>query len=856
MAFFKENRRLLLQAFFSLLFIGLALFFIRHQRTEIHDVRVTLSNAHPTWILLGILLTCFFVFSQGLMYYNSFRCVGKKVSLKTTMKVYLKRHFISVFLPAGGVASLAFFTRDFKDENVSSTKIHFASSIYAFTGVLTIILISVPVLSWAILSENAATNQIVAFGIVCMMVVVLVIAAVSVFRQGVVFRIIARYFPGFESFLTELRAIAFNRKAYVTTVLTSLMIEAVGMVHIGIAMRAVGVPLSLEGAVMAYITSVLFLMISPFLRGLGAIELSVAFILTRFGYSTVDAISITLLFRLFEFWLVLAFGALSFIFVRNNIVLRIIPALLTFILGIVNIISVLTPEIPSRLNYVLEFLPFTAVHFSNYFVFTSGLFLLIISAFLLKGLKSSWYIAFFLALISLVGHLTKAIDYEEALLAGFVVVTLFMTRKQYFVKPHPEWGQIGIITAVVAMVGVFTYGTIGFFFLDKKYFNIDFTFAQSLKYCLENFFLFQSTDLQTTHRFGNDFLWSIKIAGFLSMSFLLYTMFRPLIYRSHTDETQQSVALGLVAKYGSSGIDYFKTCPDKHYFFGDDNEGFLSFRIAGTFAAVLGDPVCPTPGKQIAMVRGFDRFCLENGLKNFYYRVPEESLPAYESSGKKSLLIGQEAIIDLASFSLEGGARKSIRNACNKAQESGLFPRMYAPPVKDGILQKLKAVSDEWLEERHYYEMVFSQGMFNMKYLRQQTIITIENHEEKVLAFLNLIPDYAPGEMTYDLLRTARDAPAGISDFLVVETIRYLTSRGYKFFNMGFAPMSGIEKGRDFPEKSLKFAYEKIRSFSHFKGLRDFKEKYGPEWQNRYLIYEHHYDLFNIPFILTRVFKP
>jgi phosphatidylglycerol lysyltransferase len=200
------------------------------------------------------------------------------------------------------------------------------------------------------------------------------------------------------------------------------------------------------------------------------------------------------------------------------------------------------------------------------------------------------------------------------------------------------------------------------------------------------------------------------------------------------------------------------------------------------------------------------------------------------------------------------GARKNP-SACNKSQENGYFPRLHFPPVKEGVLQKIKTVSAEWLEENEIKEMVFSQGLFNIPELQNQLIITIENHEEKVLAFLNLVPDYAKGEMTYDLIRKSKDAPNGIVDFLMVETIKYLMSRGHRYFNLGFAPMSGIEKGRDFPEKSIKFAYEKIRSFSTFKGLRDFKDKYEPDWKNRYIIYDHHYDLFNIPSILGKVVK-
>ncbi|MBK6284922.1 MAG: DUF2156 domain-containing protein [Draconibacterium sp.] len=79
-----------------------------------------------------------------------------------------------------------------------------------------------------------------------------------------------------------------------------------------------------------------------------------------------------------------------------------------------------------------------------------------------------------------------------------------------------------------------------------------------------------------------------------------------------------------------------------------------------------------------------------------------------------------------------------------------------------------------------------------------------------------------------------------------------------KLFNCQFraCPMSGLDEPQNFPEKSMKFAYEKIKSFSHYKGLRDYKEKFSPQWQNEYLIYTHDYDLLQIPVVLAKVIKP
>jgi phosphatidylglycerol lysyltransferase len=140
--------------------------------------------------------------------------------------------------------------------------------------------------------------------------------------------------------------------------------------------------------------------------------------------------------------------------------------------------------------------------------------------------------------------------------------------------------------------------------------------------------------------------------------------------------------------------------------------------------------------------------------------------------------------------------------------------------------------------------------------LKAQTIITVESAEEKIIAFLNIIPDYAKSEATYDLIRKTKDAPNGVMDFILIELFNYLKSQNYTYVNLGFAPMSGLNDPHTFPERSMKFAYEKIRSFSHYKGLREYKEKFEPLWYNKYLIYQHDYDLLKVPAVLANVIKP
>ncbi|HYK56500.1 MAG TPA: phosphatidylglycerol lysyltransferase domain-containing protein, partial [Flavisolibacter sp.] len=373
-------------------------------------------------------------------------------------------------------------------------------------------------------------------------------------------------------------------------------------------------------------------------------------------------------------------------------------------------------------------------------------------------------------------------------------------------------------------------GVTGFYFLDPGHFHIDFNLAQALKYTLYNCFLLNTAGLVPADAFARDFLLSLNISGFLLTAFLLYTLVSPYLIKKDASTQDFDTARELVRRYGNSGMDYFKTYPDKMIFLTEDRNAFLAYRVAGNYAVVLENPVAENAENRKACLRLFDKFCRKNSLKSFCYRVPEEDLEMYRQLGKKHLFLGQEGVVAINAFTLKGGKNRSLRNAMKKITDLGLKARIYEPPIPEGLLQKLQAVSDEWLQDTGRQEIGFSQGIFLADELKQQTIISVENAEEKILAFLNVIPDFAPGEGTFDLVRKTRDAPNGIMDFLHISLLEYFKARHLETLNLGFAPMSGIESPQSFPERSMKFAYEKLKAFSHYKGLREFKEKYSPEW--------------------------
>jgi phosphatidylglycerol lysyltransferase len=840
------------QLIFSAFLIGTAVFFIRHENLELFRIMDQLKSSNPWYVLAGILLTCVYIIFQAEMYVHSYLAMGIAIPLKVASRMFLKRNLLSVFLPAGGFSSLAFFTGEVESRGASKSQIHLASTFFAFFSILSVVIVAFPVFAFALIKYKLGEVELLAFLFLIFLIVAFFVFLYSVAKKGKAYGWLCRIRPSLGLTLDEMIGQNISRKQLWVILLFSVCIEVIGIVHLYIAMLALGFNPSLPAAFIGYIAMVLILIASPFLRGLGAIEVSLTFILGQFGFPVIAAASITLLYRFFEFWLPVVAGIGSFVSRKNNIVLRILPPLIIFSLGIVNIISAITPALPVRLKLVHEFLPTALVTSSNELVLVVGLLLILLSVFLLQGSKRALYIGLFLTGLSAAGHLVKGADYEEALLALLSFLSLIYTRSYYTLKPHQRLTRISYMVLIYSFAAVMLYGITGFYFIDKHHFGIEFQFWTSVKIIFRMFFLFNDSGLVPLTPFGQNFLYSIYIFAGLVASFIFYSLLRPYFSKPYNSEEDFVMARELVSRYGKSPLDFFKTYPDKFIFLSKDKDGFVSFKMTRSFAFVLENPVCRDENALVKLVQEFDQFCIDNGFVSIYYRIPQESLTLYKSLGKKNFPIGEEAIVDLTAFTLEGGKMKPTRNAINKLTAEGFDVKIYQPPIKEGLLQKLELVSDRWLSEMDEKEIAFTQGVFDKAILKEQTIITVEDKEEKVYAFLNLVPDFAPGEATYDLIRKIDNAPHGVLDLLVAKTLLYMKEKGYTRANLGMAPLSGIE-GENLAEKTIKYAYENLKAFGHFKGLRKYKEKFLPSWEKKHIVYNYDFHLLQVPNALKRV---
>jgi phosphatidylglycerol lysyltransferase len=851
----RISPKVILQIAVALIPIVFCIYFIRHEKLELQHSLSLIQQVNP-WLLLVALFICFiYLIVHGMMYLESFRTLNARVSFKSMLLLSLKRGFISVFLPAGGISSYAFFTGAIQEQGVSKTKIHLSSALYGIAGFTSLILVAIPAILLLTFSHNLNNTVLLSFSVILIASVVLMLAIRSFLKKTFVFKLLTQFFPGVMVIINDLKDEKYSAVHFIQAILYSLVIELCGVAHLYIVLYALGVPVNLSMALTGYVVATLMYALSPFMRGLGAVELTLTLTLVQFGVPHIEAISASLLYRFFEFWIPLGVGALSFFYRRDNLLLRIFPAFLTLSLGIINIVSAHLPAIADRMSFLRKFLPENVIFLSSFTVTVLGILLILLSANLIRGLKSAWLATVIIISLSALGHITKAVDYEEAIFSVLVLTLLLYTRKNYTVKSDERFFHLTKWYFFASILFILIYGTVGFYLMDVKHFGIDFNIGQSAVYLLNSLILLNNDILPAHTHFGHWFITSLNFLGGGFWLFTFYVLLKPYRHKHDNGHNDIERATELLKLNGRSPLDYFKIYPDKSIYICSNQTSFVSFKIHNEIAMVLEGPTYSSVEELAGLIDEFDLFCEKNGLKAIYYRVDQDVLSVFHQLKKKSIFIGQEGIVDLPAFSLEGGDRKTLRNGLNKVKAQGYSCKIYTAPLKDGLIQKLKAVSDEWLDAFRKKESGFTQGVWNAAEIKGQTVIVVENQEEKVVAFANIIPDYSPNEGTYDLIRKLKDVPGGVLDVIMVEMISYFKSQNIQYLNLGMAPFSGIEQAQSFKERTIKFAYENLRQFDHFKGLRFFKEKYATVWRNKYLVYSNDIDLLQAPVVLEKVSK-
>jgi phosphatidylglycerol lysyltransferase len=511
-------------------------------------------------------------------------------------------------------------------------------------------------------------------------------------------------------------------------------------------------------------------------------------------------------------------------------------AVLTGLMGAVNVGSAITPSLAERLAVLGKFSPLEVRSGSRLAATLAGFALLIVAQSLWRRKRAAWWMTLLLLAVSAIAHLLKGLDWEEATLAGALILWIALLRSRFTARSDRPSVRQGLHVLLWAIVFTTVYGTIGFILLDHHAHR----YAGPGKALLETFRLFADAGepgLMPAGRYARSFVGSLYGVGIGTVGFALATLLRPVVLRTSANAAERERAQKIVEAHGHSSLARMCLFDDKAYWFSPGGS-VVAFTVVGRICLALGDPIGPEDDIA-SVVAGFRDFCAEQDWLPAFVSTFPDYLNFYREAGFHALNIGSEAIVDVQSFSLAGNDGKNLRAAINRQKREGYRTEVCYPPHSPELLQGLRAVSDEWLQGRHGKELRFSLGWFDDAYLQSCPIMVIRGPDESICAFANITPEYQNPEGTIDMMRHRKTAPPGTMDALFIALFEWTKAQNYGTFNIGLCPLAGVGEAKDDPatERAVHFLYQHMNRFYNFKGLRAYKEKFHPRWEPRYLVY-------------------
>ncbi len=511
-----------------------------------------------------------------------------------------------------------------------------------------------------------------------------------------------------------------------------------------------------------------------------------------------------------------------------------IAAVLALAVALVNIVSALTPHVPWRIRVVTSFEPLAALPVIHAVALPAGACLAVIATNLARRRRRALHAAVLVLLVVGGLDLLRGLNVGEATLSWGLAGLLWWGRDAFVVRARPlaastlPWPITLLIAAAATLAGSAVVADLppgsGALVVLRE--------TAALLVWTQG-----PTQLQTASGLLHVCMGLLGLVIFLGAAWIA---FRPLASaRLVTDERARHAARDLVRVHGRDTLSFFKLRRDAHHFFSNDGKAFLAYRIENGVLLISGDPVGPAPALP-SLLRDLCAFAELRGLKLGAVGVSRALVPLYERTGMRAFYIGDEAIVDTQSFSLEGRAIRKVRQSVTRLEGSG-----YTTAIERGdeldptTFSELERISCLWRAGAPERGFAMTMDSLGGEHRADTLFVVARDANGRVRGFLSFVPTYARAAMSLSHMRRDRNTPNGLTEFLIVRSIELMRERRIDEVSLNFAAFARWIRSPDgWRERALRRLVSLIDPFFQITSLYRFNTKFEPRWEPRYLLYE------------------
>jgi phosphatidylglycerol lysyltransferase len=533
----------------------------------------------------------------------------------------------------------------------------------------------------------------------------------------------------------------------------------------------------------------------------------------------------------------------------TRMMVRLAIGLATGLVGVANMLRVIVPNPPWDImqgEWPIAVHPGIGVY---KLTVVTGFFLVMLSYGLIRGKYQAWVITLTLLMLSFVLHTVRRGSLPSTVIALTVTLTLtilLLVLYRYFqARSDPPSVKRGYLILVMGLGIVVFYTLTGFVVHFEQFASLvdRFGIHGVILQLLTNTHLHvpQATQVQVPQ--GTQVFLFERALPTLCVSAVLYGMIsilRPVAKMILPNEEERHVVASNTRIYGKNSISYFALSEEKSYFFSASGKVVIAYVLKGNVAVVAGDPIGPE-SELAGALHEFKAFCYQQDWTMVFWQVRNDLVDLYHSFGLHLLKIGEDAVINTQTFTLKGGAMANVRSSAKRAEKDGLRVVFYHGQVQNiEQLVQMEQISQRWLAQKGGLEMGFSMGQFDSVGDPEQiTALAIEDNN-RVHAFVTFIPIYGRKGWGLDLMRRAERCAPGTMELLLARSIEYLKNCGADMVSLGLAPMSNANnEDASLLDSSIDLLTHRFGDLNNSQSLFNFKKKFQPTWESRYLVFSH-----------------
>ena len=530
---------------------------------------------------------------------------------------------------------------------------------------------------------------------------------------------------------------------------------------------------------------------------------------------------------------------------RHRRVVRRLAGGVIFLDGLVNVAVAVSPPLRGRLHTVLTLLPLGVAQSAAALTAVAGIAMIMLARGVRRGQRRAWFLTAAALALTIVAHVARGGSVAASGVALAILALLVLQREHFRGTTDrsstrtalPRLALVAGVSVLASALGVEASGV-------RHHLP---SFGVVLVACAER--LAGQTNIhlpQLGDRAGDLLNPTLFSVGLSLLVTALYLVTRPVVDRRLSGQGTSAErrlaefrAREMVRRHGRGTLDYFALRDDKQFFFFRDS--LVAYAVYGGVALISPDPLGPA-AERTEVFSAFRAYADAHGWTIAVMGAGAEWLPVYHSGGLHSIYIGDEAIVDCATFSLEGGKMKGLRQACTRLARHGytvefLDPAVIEPARVPSLLALISML------RRGEGERGFSMQLGRLFDPKDKGLLLTVVHgpDGAPAAVCQFVPSPAINGYSLDLMRRdPDDHPNGLIDYALCSTIEHLRERGARGLSLNFAAFRSVlesEPGEGTFTRVERWALKRLSGVLPIESLWTFNNKYQPTWLPRYVVY-------------------